>query len=96
MICTIQLLIIDAVDVNGSDNLKWLDDNELSKLSALEIEALMDSYIMLVVKQLVQLAAIDDELIAEIDSLDASGYSLLHYCCKNIILHTLVTLYIVI
>lgn len=58
-----------------------MDDHELSKLTSIELESLMDNYIMLVIKQLVQLAAIDDELIAEIDSLDTSGYSLLHYCC---------------
>lgn len=41
----------------------------------------MDSYIMSVVKQLVQLASVDEDLKAEIDSLDSAGFSLLHYCC---------------
>lgn len=41
----------------------------------------MDKYIMTVVKQMVQLAALDDDLKAEIDALDSNGLSLLHYCC---------------
>lgn len=41
----------------------------------------MDKYIMTVVKQMVQLASVDDDLKAEIDSLDTNGFSLLHYCC---------------
>jgi len=41
----------------------------------------MDKYIMTVVKQMVQLAALDDDLKAEIDALDSNGFSLLHYCC---------------
>lgn len=65
----------------GGDAVQWLDDQELSELSTEELEVLMDRYIMEVVKQLVQLAALDDDLRAEIDSLDTSGFSLLHYCC---------------
>jgi len=61
--------------------IKWFDDHELNEKSAEQIEEVMDSSIMMVVKQLVQLASIDDDLKAEIDSLDASGFSLLHYCC---------------
>lgn len=63
------------------DGVKWLDDQELSEMSTEELEVLMDRYIMVVVKQLVQLAVMDDDLKAEIDSLDSSGFSLLHYCC---------------
>lgn len=59
---------------------QWLDDQQLSSLSHDELEALMDRYIMAVVQQMVQLAALDDDLQAEIDSLDSSGFSLLHYC----------------
>ena len=65
----------------GGSDVKWLDDQELSEMSTEELEVLMDRYIMEVVKQLVQLAALDEDLKAEIDSLDASGFSLLHYCC---------------
>jgi hypothetical protein len=61
--------------------IQWFDDHELNEKSAEQIEEVMDSSIMMVVKQLVQLASIDDDLKAEIDSLDASGFSLLHYCC---------------
>ncbi len=71
----------DATSNPHSDSVKWLDDQELSELSTEELEVLMDRYIMVVVKQLVQLAVMDDDLKAEIDSLDASGFSLLHYCC---------------
>ena len=66
---------------SGEAPVEWLDDQELSQLSPEELEVLMDRYIMVVVKQLVQLAALDDDLKAEIDSLDSSGFSLLHYCC---------------
>ena len=41
----------------------------------------MDKNIMAVVKQMVQLASLDDDLKTEIDSLDSNGFSLLHYCC---------------
>lgn len=37
-------------------------------------------YIMSVVHQLVHMACVDDELVAELDSLDPAGFSLLHYC----------------
>jgi hypothetical protein len=67
--------------LSSSDAVKWLDDQELSELSTEELEVVMDRYIMEVVKQLVQLAALDDDLRTEIDSLDTSGFSLLHYCC---------------
>ena len=67
--------------VVSTDGVKWLDDHELSELSTEDLETLMDRYIMVVVKQLVQLATMDDDLKAEIDSLDSSGFSLLHYCC---------------
>jgi hypothetical protein len=63
------------------DGMEWLDDTQLSSLSNGELETMMDRYIMDVVKQLVTLATVDDELIAEIDSLDSNGYSLFHYCC---------------
>lgn len=66
---------------SGDAPVEWLDDQELSQLSPEDLEVLMDRYIMVVVKQLVQLAALDDDLKAEIDSLDSSGFSLLHYCC---------------
>ncbi len=60
---------------------EWIDDYELSQLSPTDLEKLMDRYLMSVVKQLVQLASLDDELKAELDALDANGFSLLHYCC---------------
>eukprot|EP01040_Poterioochromonas_malhamensis_P021065 gene21065-25321_t len=65
----------------GTDGVEWLDDTQLSTLSNGELESLMERYIMAVVKELVQLAAVDDDLKAEMDSLDANGYSLFHYCC---------------
>lgn len=72
----------EGADHHGPhDGVKWLDDQELSEMSTEELEVLMDRYIMVVVKQLVQLAVMDDDLKAEIDSLDSSGFSLLHYCC---------------
>jgi hypothetical protein len=59
---------------------QWLDDQELSKMTNAQLETLMDEYIISVVKQLVNIAMADDELKAEIDSLDSHGYNLLHYC----------------
>lgn len=70
-----------GMDFGFSDGVEWLDDHQLSVMSNAELEVIMDRYIMVVVKQLVQLAALDDDLKAEIDSLDASGFSLMHYCC---------------
>lgn len=68
------------VQTNG-ENFEWLDDNQLSQLSNHQLESLMDKLVMNVVKQLVQLASVDDDLKAEIDLLDNAGFSLLHYCC---------------
>ncbi|RYH18524.1 hypothetical protein EON65_27100 [archaeon] len=65
----------------SEDNVEWLDDSEVSKLSNAELESIMDKYIMTVVKQLVQLGSVDEDLRAEIDAVDSNGLSLLHYCC---------------
>ena len=70
-----------ATAAAAGENVEWLDDHQLSNLSTAELEVVMDRYIMIVVRQLVQLAAVDDDLKAEIDALDSSGFSLLHYCC---------------
>mmetsp|Transcript_15268 Transcript_15268/g.22982 ORF Transcript_15268/g.22982 Transcript_15268/m.22982 type:complete len:868 (+) Transcript_15268:91-2694(+) len=59
----------------------WLDDKALSTLSSADLERLMDQFLLRVVQQLVQIATMDDDLQAELDHLDPSGYSLLHYCC---------------
>lgn len=69
-----------SLPVSAGDD-EWLDDNQLSNLSASEIEELMDKYTISVVNQLVQLASVDDDLKTEIDSIDSNGFSLLHYCC---------------
>lgn len=58
----------------------WLDELEVSKMSNNELEIAMDQYITTIMKELVNFAALDDDLKAEINSLDPSGYSLLHYC----------------
>ena len=58
----------------------WLDDSTLSRLSLLELEKLSDQYIYQVVNQLVNLADGSNELLAELDEVDQSGYALLHYC----------------
>lgn len=60
---------------------EWLDDNALSVLSNADLESLMEQFLFRIVRQLVQLATSDDDLQAELHSLDESGYSLLHYCC---------------
>lgn len=60
---------------------EWLDDQQLSQISSSDLEKLMDRYFMAVVQQLVQVASLDDDLIAELDSLDSCGFSLFHYCC---------------
>lgn len=60
---------------------EWLDDKALALLSAADLEKLMDKFLLRVVKQLVQMVTLDDDLKAELDTLDASGYSLMHYCC---------------
>jgi ankyrin repeat protein len=77
---TSDAVVAHPVAMNN-EAVKWLDDQELSEMSTEDLEVIMDRYIMEVVRQLVQLAALDDDLRAEIDSLDTSGFSLLHYCC---------------
>lgn len=62
--------------------LDWLDEGEISALSVRDFEVTMDKYVVQVVNQLVQLAAVDQDLQSELDELDTfSGLSLLHYCC---------------
>ena len=73
--------VTDVDNNNSSEDMKWLDENELSNLSNKELETIMDQYIESVMEQLVQLAVLDEEMKAEIDALDSNGYSLLHYCC---------------
>ena len=58
----------------------WLDEVEVSKMSNAELELAMDRYITTIMQELVNFAAFDDDLKAEINSLDPSGFSLLHYC----------------
>jgi hypothetical protein len=60
---------------------QWLDDAQLALMSTTDLEKLTERYLMSVVKQLVQLASVDDDLRTELDALDSSGLSLLHYCC---------------
>ena len=67
--------------LNSAGDDDWLDDNQLSDLSVSDIESVMDKYTISIVNQLVQLASVDDDLKAEIDSIDSNGFSLLHYCC---------------
>ena len=70
-----------AGDPEAADEENWLDEHDFSLLQPADLEKLMDRYLMSVVKQLVEIASVDDELRAELDSLDSNGYSLLHYCC---------------
>lgn len=62
---------------------EWLDDAQLLGMSSNDLEDLLDKFLLRVVQQLVNLASVDEDLLAasELDSLDASGFSLLHYCC---------------
>lgn len=70
-------------DPDTERNDGWLDDAQLLGLSSSDLESLMDQFLMRVVQQLVNLASVDEDLLAgeELDGLDSSGYSLLHYCC---------------
>lgn len=71
----------EGMMVDDDDTMKWLEEHELSNLSNVELEQIMDQNIEVVMQQLVQLAVLDEEMKAEIDALDSNGYSLLHYCC---------------
>jgi hypothetical protein len=39
------------------------------------------SLLLLILIMSMQLVSVDDDLLCELDALDASGLSLLHYCC---------------
>lgn len=67
--------------VVDSEGVEWLDDTVVSSLTNQELEEVMDRYIAAVVRQLVQLGSLDEDLRAEIDDVDSNGLSLLHYCC---------------
>lgn len=71
--------VSEHIPSSASDT--WLDDATLSGLSIMDLEKMSDNYIMFVVNQLVNIAAVDDDLLAELDALDQAGYALLHYCC---------------
>lgn len=73
---------INAADAddNNSGDMVWLDEVAVSKMSNAELEIAMDQYITTIMQELVNFAALDDDLKAEINSLDPSGFSLLHYC----------------
>ena len=58
-----------------------LDDVALSKLDDSLLEGELDKLLISVVKQMAQLAATDQELLAELNALDRNGYGLLHYAC---------------
>lgn len=59
---------------------EWLDEQQLTNLSPVDLEALMDRYLVTVVKQIVELST-DDDYEPDLDALDTNGFSLLHYCC---------------
>jgi len=63
------------------DAVEWLDEKELGSLSQEQLEHMMDLSLTTVVRELVNIATLDEELVTELDSLDMSGFSLLHYCC---------------
>jgi len=63
-----------------NDSEEWLEDSALSMLRPADLSSIMDHVLLTVVKQLIQFASSDIELKAELDSLDETGFSLLHYC----------------
>jgi hypothetical protein len=71
----------NTLNDDGVPEQQWLDDTQLALLSTNSLQLLMDQYLLSVVTQLVQLASVDDDLRIELDALDSSGLSLLHYCC---------------
>lgn len=71
----------DMVSSNDPTLISWLSDAELSRLSPSQLEEVMERYVTAVISQLVHYAAIDDDFKTELDSLDQSGFTLLHYCC---------------
>lgn len=56
-----------------------LDDNTIEKLSDHDLEVLSEKLLEQVVRQLIALAHSSDELLEELNSLDETGLSLLHY-----------------
>lgn len=56
-----------------------LDDSTIEKLSDQDLEQLSEQLLERVVRQLITLAHTSDELLEELNSLDETGLSLLHY-----------------
>lgn len=52
---------------------EWLDDAQLQRLSSSDLEGLMDQFLLRVVQQLVNLASVDEDLVAgeELNGLDS-------------------------
>jgi hypothetical protein len=73
--------VMAAVSNDPSGSITWLSDAELGNIHPTELGQVMNKSVTGVIAQLVHYAAHDDDLQAELDILDSSGYSLLHYCC---------------
>ncbi|CAM9667168.1 unnamed protein product, partial [Discosporangium mesarthrocarpum] len=65
----------------GDDLNHLLDDAVLNQIGEKKLEGLLDQMVIRVVHQLVRLASADSALEEELNALDSSGFSLLHYTC---------------
>ncbi len=75
----VQDLILDQASEEEVE--EWLNQHDLSSFTTKELEELAKSYFSSVVTQLVHVASQNDDLTAELDTLDPNGYAFIHYCC---------------
>ena len=71
---------VSDVDRQAIDNpLEFLDDVELETMDESQLDGILDSLLIRIVEQLVEMSAADSELQEELNAPDKSGFTLLHY-----------------
>ncbi|GMI06830.1 hypothetical protein TrRE_jg286, partial [Triparma retinervis] len=63
----------------GLNPLEFLDDNQLGSMDDDQLDNVLDSLLIRIVETLVEMSASDNELQAELNAPDKSGFTLLHY-----------------
>ncbi len=63
------------------DSVEWLDDRRLNGLSTIDLEEKSEKLIQAVMRDLVHIAADNDDLQSTFNSHDSLGFNILHYCC---------------
>lgn len=77
----IQQSEMDTEINSNTETSEFIAGNDFSDVSSEELEKLTQAYLSSIISQLIQMAAHDEDLKGELDSLDANGFNFLHYSC---------------